>query len=83
MRRKANISALVVVIILLLLVVGCGRVEFPILDEDKCIGCRECLSVCSYDAIHFEDGKPIIDVDKCTGCGECAQICPTGALIMP
>lgn len=51
-----------------------------ILAEDKCIGCRKCVSACSVMAIHFdEDTKtPII----CKHCGVCARFCPHHCLTM-
>ncbi len=82
--RKAVKWGLIAVFLLILIVfVGCEHISFPVLNENKCISCGDCMAVCSYDAIHFENGKPVIDVNKCTGCGECVEVCPTGALSMP
>ena len=76
-------TGIILLVVLIVVLSGCETIHYPVLDETRCIGCGDCLAVCSYDAIHFEDGKPVIDVNKCTGCGECAQVCPTEALVMP
>ena len=83
MKRLKYILAFLIIITAILTIWGCEHINFPVLDETKCIGCGDCMSVCRYDAIHFENGKPVIDIEKCTGCGECTDICPTGALVMP
>jgi RnfABCDGE-type electron transport complex B subunit len=42
-----------------------------------CIGFGDCVSVCSFDALHMgEDGLPHVDYSKCTGCGMCVRECP-------
>lgn len=45
-----------------------------ILKEEKCIGCKKCVSACIVNAIFFDEvrGKPII----CKHCGVCARFCP-------
>jgi heterodisulfide reductase subunit A len=53
-------------------------------DEDKCISCGACISVCKYGAIEFHDtpqGKKarVIPV-LCKGDGLCNSKCPAGAI---
>ena len=52
-------------------------------DEEKCGGCKMCISVCPYRAISFDEDKKISRVNEilCKGCGTCASLCPAGALI--
>ena len=48
-------------------------------DQDKCIGCRKCLSV-GCPAVLVEGKKARIDPNQCVGCTVCAQVCPMGAI---
>ncbi len=48
-------------------------------DEDKCIGCKQCLKV-GCPALMIKDGKCKIDANQCVGCTVCAQVCPVGAI---
>ena len=51
------------------------------ISEALCIGCKTCLTVCSYGAISFDDSKKISVVNEviCRGCGNCVAACPSGA----
>ncbi len=43
-----------------------------------CLGCGDCVSVCSFDAIRMnpESGLPEVDDVKCTACAACVKACP-------
>lgn len=42
-----------------------------------CLGCGDCVSVCSFDAIHLNlEGLPEVNEEKCTSCGACVKACP-------
>ncbi|MCZ2127377.1 MAG: molybdopterin-dependent oxidoreductase [Anaerolineales bacterium] len=80
-----------------------GWNEFPVdtshpyfvLDNNRCILCRRCVSACAEMAGNFtlsvadRGAKSMIVADtdiplgesSCIKCGSCAQVCPTGALI--
>jgi heterodisulfide reductase subunit A len=56
-------------------------------DEDKCVGCGICQSVCPYGAIEVvekeeEKRKANVTPVKCKGCGTCGSSCIKGAIIM-
>jgi len=49
-------------------------------DQDKCISCMTCVTVCPYNAPFCnQDGKAQIEAAKCMGCGICASECPAHA----
>ena len=54
----------------------------PVIEAEKCTGCRTCQRYCSVDAILFEENKCRIDPELCTECFVCLrmQVCPEGAI---
>ena len=48
-------------------------------DRDRCIGCKKCVSV-GCPAVSIREGKSIIDHMQCVGCTVCAQVCPVSAI---
>jgi len=46
---------------------------------DKCIGCAECVKVCTKKAIEIMNGGILTHRDKCEVCFECVKVCPSGA----
>ena len=53
------------------------------LDQEKCIGCGMCNTVCPHSVFVIEKKKAqIVDLDGCMECGGCANNCPTEALIV-
>ena len=52
----------------------------PGITKKKCIGCGDCISHCSQQAISLVNEKAVIDSTKCIGCGECILICVNEAI---
>lgn len=51
-------------------------------DEEVCVGCGQCVSVCTYKAIDIDPRKNVARVNEavCEGCGACAVTCPSKAM---
>jgi heterodisulfide reductase subunit A2 len=53
-------------------------------NEDKCVSCGACMTVCTYGAIEFHDtpkGKKAgVNAVLCKGDGLCNTVCPTEAI---
>ncbi len=47
-----------------------------ILNEEKCLGCTNCVRSCPTQAIRVRKGKAVIIKEKCIDCGECIKVCP-------
>jgi len=69
--------------------------EYPVIDEEKCIGCGECEIFCPDLCIELverpeskkEESKKAkkvakINYDYCKGCGICEVVCPAEAIKM-
>lgn len=52
-----------------------------VVNQEKCIGCAQCCSVCPEKASTLTgDKKAEISPDSCIGCGECLTTCPVKAI---
>ena len=50
-------------------------------DNEQCIGCGACASVCPFNAIDWgPTGYPRVNTAACKGCGLCSVECPVGAM---
>lgn len=61
---------------------GDWRTFKPIINKEKCIGCKLCWFYCPEGCISMQDGKATVNYDYCKGCGICANECPTKAIKM-
>lgn len=53
----------------------------PIVDENACRTCGQCIKQCAHDALHFNENKKAhIDTTKCAGCGRCIGACGFDAI---
>jgi NAD-dependent dihydropyrimidine dehydrogenase PreA subunit len=50
-------------------------------DEEKCIGCGECVEVCPSDVYEIQDEKSIVvNEEECVGCESCLEVCEQEAI---
>lgn len=49
-------------------------------NQEECIACGACLSVCPFGAIVMQDEKAYI-TEACTACGACVDTCPVEAIL--
>jgi len=52
----------------------------PIIDEERCDGCGDCVEACPTRAIALASGKAVVNKASCNGCGICVPACGKGAL---
>ena len=44
-------------------------------DEEKCIGCGECVEVCPSDVYEIQDEKSVVvNEEECVGCESCLDV---------
>ena len=55
---------------------------YPVVDEESCVGCGTCESVCPVDpnVFEIEDVSKVVNPNECIGCGECVEACPAGVI---
>ncbi len=55
----------------------------PVIEKERCTGCRICQTYCTVDAILFADRKCTIDPVLCTECYVCLRmkVCPEEAIV--
>lgn len=55
----------------------------PIVDEEKCVGCEECVDVCPTEVFEMEDGKSkAVNAEECLGCESCIEVCEENAIVI-
>lgn len=59
------------------------RNAIPLIDQELCNGCGDCLDACLFGVITLAHGKAlIVRPDRCESEGACAEVCPLLAVIM-
>ncbi len=60
---------------------------FPTIEAEKCIGCRECLTICKNGVLAFDEARQksaVVNPYNCVvECRTCARLCPAEAIIFP
>jgi len=50
-------------------------------DEEKCIGCSECVDVCPVDVYEIQNEKSVpVHAEECIGCESCIEVCEQEAI---
>jgi ferredoxin len=53
-------------------------------DEEKCVHCGACVSICPTEVFKFDgEYKVVVEAEKCIHCAACTKVCPTQALSLP
>ena len=58
------------------------EIKTATIDEELCSGCKNCIVLCPYQAISFDNEKKLANINEvlCRGCGVCAAACPSAAI---
>ncbi len=57
--------------------------QIALIDQESCISCGDCQSICRFDAIDYtSDGAYVVDPIACDGCAACVYQCPTESITM-
>lgn len=52
-----------------------------LVDHDKCIGCKMCVSACPFGNMSFNsETRKVTKCDLCDGRPQCAEFCPSAAI---
>ena len=49
-------------------------------NQQHCLACGGCISVCPQDAITMDGGRAFVLKQKCFSCALCIRICPIGVI---
>ncbi|WP_029452298.1 ATP-binding protein [Clostridium algidicarnis] len=55
-------------------------VEYPVIDDDKCVRCGACVNVCQFNALAKVKDDIMLFQKLCHGCGACEIVCKYNAL---
>lgn len=54
--------------------------EYPIIDDDKCKNCGDCVNVCQFNALAKVENDIMPFQKLCHGCGACQIVCKYNAI---
>ena len=49
-------------------------------DKEKCVGCGQCITHCTVNAITMDSQTAQISCARCQGCGRCVSVCGQNAI---
>ncbi|MFW5902881.1 MAG: DUF362 domain-containing protein [archaeon] len=50
------------------------------LNQERCLTCGGCISICPVGALEIKNKELTIDHEKCIECGTCVKFCPVNSL---
>ena len=54
-----------------------------IIDEEKCVGCGECVDICPNEVLEIIDELAVpIEGEECVGCESCVEVCEQEAIAL-
>ena len=64
---------------------GAWAAWFPVIDYDRCAGCKQCANFCLFGVFSTDDGGVRVATPAAckTNCPACARMCPQAAIIFP
>jgi MinD superfamily P-loop ATPase len=54
--------------------------KIPVVDNELCNGCRNCVNFCNFNALAYINNQLIVFEEVCHSCGGCILVCPSKAL---
>lgn len=55
--------------------------QFINVDQDTCIGCGNCVTICGGEVFALEQEKAVVArIEQCLECGNCEIACPVDAI---
>ena len=50
-------------------------------DDEKCVGCGECVDICPQEVFELQDEKSVpVAAEECVGCESCIEVCDEEAI---
>jgi NAD-dependent dihydropyrimidine dehydrogenase PreA subunit len=50
-------------------------------DNDKCIGCGDCVDICPVEVYELQNEKSVpVNAEECVGCESCIEVCEQEAI---
>ena len=54
---------------------------YPVVDEDKCTGCGNCVEICPSEVYQMEEDKSNpVHPEECIECWACVNQCPAESI---
>lgn len=55
-------------------------ITMPLIDEERCNSCGECIRACRLNALFLPPGKAPLLLGECNGCEACLLVCQANAI---